>query len=109
MANPFEVFWNTMKSMANMDGKTPMHVGEVMACWTYYAAIKEMTNFEEMALNTTADQEVKDVLEEGYKMCLSQVERMEKLLVQEGIPLPPTSPKKPKSSPEDIPPGVSDR
>lgn len=106
MANPFEVFWNTLKSMADMDEKKPMHVGEVMACWTYYAAIKEMSNYEEMALNTTTDQKVKDVLVEAYQMSQSQVERMEKLLIQEGIPLPPTSPKKPNSSPDDIPPGV---
>ncbi|MFC0559364.1 DUF3231 family protein [Halalkalibacter alkalisediminis] len=106
MPNPFEAFWNILKNSIDPDQETPLHVGEVMVCWTYYTALKEMLRFEEAGLNTTKDSEVVEMLKDAYKMCQGQSERLEKLLIKEGVPLPDTSPALPKSSPDDIPLGV---
>lgn len=106
MPNPFEGFWNILKSTMEHDKESPLHVGEVMICWTYYTAMKEMLRFEEAGLNTTTDEEVIEMLEDAYKMCKNQSERLEKFLIKEGVPLPDTSPALPKSSPDDIPLGV---
>jgi hypothetical protein len=105
MPNPFEAFWNTLKSMKN-DSKSPMHVGEVMAFWVYLTALQEMLRYEEIGLNTTTDDEVKDMLNDAYKLCKSQSERLESFLIKEGIPLAEQSAPKPHSVINTIPPGI---
>lgn len=89
------------------DGPTaPMHVGEVMACWTYLALIQEASIFLQGGINTTMDEELKQSLVESKVQCDSQTERLSDFLVKEGIPLPPTSEPKPVSDPLSIPLGV---
>lgn len=106
MPNPFEALWNTLKSATDYDTKTPMHVGEVMICWTYLTALKEMLRYEEAGLNTTTDDEVTEMLNDALKLCKSQADRLENFLIKEGVSLPNTSAPKPKSSPMDVPAGV---
>ncbi|WP_227937329.1 DUF3231 family protein [Alkalihalobacillus deserti] len=108
MSNPFEAFWDILKSSSDNDKgqETPMHIGEVMTCWTYFTAMKEMLRFEEVGLNTTTDSDVVKLLKDAYKMCKEQSDRLEKFLIKEGVPLPHTSPPKPDSSPLDVPQGV---
>jgi hypothetical protein len=65
-----------------------------------------MLRFEEIGLNTTTDDEVKVMLNDAYKLCKSQADRLEAFLKKEGIPLPATTPPKPNSSPNHIPAGV---
>lgn len=105
MPNPFEAIWNSLKTITDTD-LSPLHVGEVMISWTYLTMIKEMMRFEEIGLNTTIDQEVKEVLIAAYKMCKSQAERLEAFLIKEGIPLAETTSPKPQTSPSDVPAGV---
>ncbi len=45
MSNPFEAFWNILKSSSGQE--SPLHIGEVMTCWTYFTAMKDMLRFEE--------------------------------------------------------------
>lgn len=107
MPNPFEAFWSILKTgLDNTTTKTPLHVGEVMGCWTYLTALVEMLRFEEVGLNTTTDDEVKEMLNDAYKLCKSQADRLESFLKEEGIPLPETSPPKPNASSNTIPAGV---
>jgi hypothetical protein len=107
MTNPFEAFWSTLRTaIDNQEYQPPLHVGEVMACWTYLTALVEMLRFEEVGLNTTTDDEVKEMLNDAYKLCKSQADRLEAFLKKEGIPLPASSPPKPTSSPNHIPAGV---
>jgi hypothetical protein len=54
----------------------------------------------------TTDDEVKEMLADAIKTCGSQVKRIEQFMVQEGISLPSLPPAKPKSKPEEVPPGV---
>lgn len=107
MPNPFEAFWSILRTITdNEKHQTPLHVGEVMGCWTYLTALVEMLRFEEAGLNTTTDDEVKEMLNAAYKLCKSQADRLEAFLKKEGIPLPETTPPKPNSSPNNIPAGV---
>jgi hypothetical protein len=69
-----------------------------MAFWVYLTALLEMLRYEEIGLNTTKDDEVIDMLNDAYKMCKSQAERLENFLINEGIPLPDHSAPKPRSS-----------
>lgn len=106
MSNPFEAVWSTLKSLVDNDNKHPLHVGEVMICWTYLAAINEMLRYEEVGLNTTSDDEVKEMLKDAYNVCKSQSERLESFLLKEGIPLPETSSPKPNFTGVDVPMGA---
>ncbi|UCZ53925.1 DUF3231 family protein [Bacillus shivajii] len=106
MPNPFEAFWKALKTNTDNDSKAPLHVGEVMAIWTYFTAVNEMLRYEEMGLNTTKNEEVKEMLTDAHKMCLSQSERLESFLIKEGVPLPETSPPKPDNVIDDIPHGI---
>ncbi|MGO4889884.1 DUF3231 family protein [Anaerobacillus sp. MEB173] len=106
MPNPFEAFWNTLKTMTDYDTKAPLHVGEVMTCWTYLAGIKDMLRYEEIGLNTTTDDEVREMLNDAYTMCKSQADRLESFLIKEGVPLPETVPPKPQAQTNNIPAGV---
>ncbi len=106
MPNPFEAVWNTLKTVVDQEPKAPLHVGEVMSMWTYLTVINEAINYEELGLNTTSDNDVKDLLTDAKKLCESQSERLSKFLEKEGISLPPREQKKPVSDPNDIPLGV---
>ncbi|QOR64823.1 DUF3231 family protein [Cytobacillus suaedae] len=108
MPNPFESFWNTLKlSIDNVnESKHPLHTGEVTICWTYYTALKEFIRYEEIGLNTTDDDEVKEMLKDAKKLCESQTKRLEEFMLMEGIPLPELPSKKPKSDLNEVPLGV---
>lgn len=108
MPNPFEAFWNTIKmSIDNLDEpKHPLHTGEVTSCWIYYTALKEFIRYEEVGLNTTNDDEVREMLTDAIKMCESQTRRLEDFMVKEGIPLPELPAKKPKSDVNAVPLGA---
>ena len=108
MPNPFEAFWNTIKlSMDNLDEpKNPLHTGEVTTCWMYYTALKEAISYEELGLNTTNDDEVREMLHDALNMCTAQATILENFMVQEGIPLPEVSSRKPKSEGSAVPLGV---
>ncbi|WP_261176541.1 DUF3231 family protein [Anaerobacillus sp. CMMVII] len=76
MSNPFEAVWNTLKTLVDKEPKSPLHVGEVMSIWTYLAMIDEAIRYEEVGLNTTTDNEVKELLIDAKKICESQSQRL---------------------------------
>ncbi|ADU32217.1 DUF3231 family protein [Evansella cellulosilytica] len=106
MTNPLDSIWTKLQAMIEEDEDAPLHVGEAMLSWTYLTAMKDLQRYEEIGLNTTTDNEVKDILQDAYKLCESQTKQLEDLLTKEGVPLPDNAPQKPKSSPDDVPPGV---
>ncbi|MBM7660263.1 hypothetical protein JOC85_001030 [Bacillus mesophilus] len=106
MSNPFEAVWKTLKSMVDIEPKSPLHVGEVMSFWTYLTVLDEAIRYEEVGLNTTTDDEVKELLVDAKKLCESQSQRLSNFMQKEGIPLPPGPKKKPKSEPQEVPLGV---
>ncbi|OLO27029.1 hypothetical protein BTR23_21075 [Alkalihalophilus pseudofirmus] len=108
MPNAFEAVWNVVsKEFDNLtSSKTPLHIGEAMDCWMYLTALGEFIRFEEMSLNTTIDDEVKEMLTDAIKMCESQAQKLGDFMKKEGIPFPETTPPKPNSEPNAIPLGV---
>ncbi|SFJ90890.1 Protein of unknown function [Halobacillus dabanensis] len=108
MPNPFEAVWNTLKTtIDNTDEpKSPLHVIEVGDCWKYLSLVEEFTRYEEVGLNTTTDDEVKEMLKDAIQLCESQIKRLSQFMKQEGIPLPEVTSSKPNSKPNEVPLGV---
>lgn len=106
MTSVFEAVIDTIKTYIDDGPTSPMHVGEVMACWTYLALIQESSVFLQGGLNTTMDEELRQTLVESKEQCQSQAKRLTDFLIQEGISLPPTSEQKPVSEPSAVPLGV---
>ncbi|MFD2446578.1 DUF3231 family protein [Bacillus sp. CGMCC 1.16607] len=106
MPNPFETVWNTLMTLVENEPKQPLHVGEVMTIWTYLTVLNEAIRYEEVGLNTTIDNELKELLVDAKKLCESQSQRLSSFMQKEGIPLPPSQQKKPVSDPNEIPLGA---
>lgn len=106
MTNVLEAVVDALKTFVDEKPKPPLHVGEVMACWTYLALIQEAAIFLQGGLNTTIDAELRNTLLESKEQCEIQSKRLSEFMVMEGISLPPTSEEKPVSETGEIPLGV---
>jgi len=93
---------NVIQSLTD-GNKTPLHVGEVMACWTYLAFVEEIIVFEEIGLNTTVDKELRDMLEESLKVAQSHKKEISQFMRDEGIPLPDQPQAKSHTDPDAVP------
>jgi hypothetical protein len=96
---------NVIRSLTD-DTKMPIHIGEAMACWTYLAFVDEIINYEQIGLNTTMDEELKDMLDHALKIALSHKEQISEFMQKEGIALPDEPQAKAKSDPKAIPIGA---
>ncbi|MET3508222.1 DUF3231 family protein [Halalkalibacter oceani] len=101
-----EALTKVLHSLYDDDSKPPIHVGEVMTCWTYLALLEETVVLEQICLNTTEDTELQELLKKIQSKCSDQVTTLKKFLQQEGVPLPPASEQKPDSDPRAIPEGA---
>ncbi|SDZ33239.1 Protein of unknown function [Evansella caseinilytica] len=108
MANPLEAVWNALKlAIDNADEPTsPLHVIEVGDCWRYLTMVEEFIRFEETGLNTSTDDEIKEMLVDIVRICEGQVKLLGEFMKKEGIPLPDVTSAKPDSDPKDVPLGV---
>ncbi|MBM6617002.1 DUF3231 family protein [Bacillus suaedaesalsae] len=108
MSNPFEAAWNTLKASIDKtnEPKTPLHIIEVGDCWKYVTLIEEFIRYEEIGLNTTTDDEVRELLIDIVKVCESQLQKLTQFMKEEGILLPDVTSSKPESVPNEIPLGV---
>lgn len=108
MPNPFEAVWNTLKTSIDNtnEPKSPLHVIEVGDCWKYLTMMEEFIRYEEIGLNTTTDDEVKEMLTDVVRLCESQVKVLSQFMKKEGIPLPDVTSSKPNSNSKEIPLGV---
>jgi len=106
MPNVFDAVTSIAKSIFDDEPKPPLHIGEAMACWTYYAMLMEAVAYEQVALNTTTDDELLGIVNDAVKMCNNQEIRLKEFMHREGITLPPVSEDKPDSDPNAVPPGV---
>jgi hypothetical protein len=106
--NPFEAIWNILKTSIDNtnEPKYPLHVIEVGDLWKYLTMVGEFIRYEETGLNTTSDDEVKEMLNDLVQLCESQVRKLSEFMKQEGIPLPDVTSSKPKSDSKEIPLGV---
>ncbi|CAM3725651.1 DUF3231 family protein [Mesobacillus zeae] len=85
----------------------PMHYGEVYLTWMHLSAAKAFVAGYETLLNHTGDSDlkelIKDVLENGTK---PEIKQIEVLLKDHGVGLPPSPPERPEACIENIPPGA---
>ncbi len=85
----------------------PLHYGEVFALWTHLNVSKAAVAAYETLLNHIGDEDLKklveDLLENGTKV---EIEEVEMVLKENGVGLPPTPPERPKACLENIPPGA---
>ncbi|AND40411.1 MULTISPECIES: DUF3231 family protein [Cytobacillus] len=108
MPNALEAIFNMLRiSFDNTnEPKSLLHVIEVGDLWKYVTLVEEFIRYEEMGLNTTADDEVREMLTDIVKVCEAQVKRVGNFMKNEGIPLPDVTSSKPNSNPKDVPLGV---
>ncbi|RNB91622.1 DUF3231 family protein [Brevibacillus fluminis] len=106
MPSVLEAVATTMNALMEKVPDQPLHIGEAMACWVYLGSLKESIVIEQVALNTTVDEELRQILHKAIDMCTSQAKRLEDFMKHEGVPLPPTSPSKPESDAASVPLGV---
>lgn len=86
--------------------KSPLHVGEVMACWTYLAFVDRIITYEEVGINTTTHKQLKSIFEEALKTAKSHRQELSKFMREHGVTLPEAPELKPQSDPHAIPLGA---
>lgn len=101
----FESAMNVIQSLTD-NRKDPLHVGEVMSCWTYLAFINSIITYEEIGLNTTTDPGLKELYKDAIKIAQSHKKELTEVMIKEGVNLPPSPESKPNSDPNAIPQGV---
>lgn len=106
MTNAFESIAALFKNVMDPEPEPPLHVGEVMSLWTALTAFQESRALYQAGLNTTTDSELKHALENALESSTRDYNRLKKILIDEGVPLPSINEDKPKSNPVDVPEGV---
>ncbi|CAN7379791.1 DUF3231 family protein [Paenibacillus sp. LjRoot153] len=96
----------TIKSLTDEEKPQPLHVGEVMACWIYLAGLEIAKATVQAGINTTNDEDLKEMLKEDLELNHGQRERLYNFMLNEGITLPPAHEDMPNSDPNSIPLGV---
>lgn len=106
LANKIEALFDYLTTRFDTEPKSRLHIGEAMGCWLYYTAIAEEIPVLEAALNTTTDNVLIELLNDGKKLASHQKSILESFMIKEGIPLAETSEHKPNSDPNAVPLGV---
>ncbi|MBD0383398.1 DUF3231 family protein [Paenibacillus sedimenti] len=106
MTSFVEAAIDVIKSLIDDEPKPPLHVGEVMTCWTYLTMLEEEKASVQIGLNTTTDNELLEALNASMELATAQANKLKEFMLQEGVPLPPVSEKKPVSEPGSVPLGV---
>jgi len=101
-----EAVKNVVQSFIDDEPKSPLHVGEVMSCWSFLSELADEQVHSEAGVNSTTDPELRKAFHEAIKMFKSQKERLTAFMQLEGVPLPPLSESKPISDPNEVPLGV---
>jgi hypothetical protein len=85
----------------------PLHYGEVMALWTFLAAVEEARAICLTMLNHTEDPDLKRLIERSIKDIKEPTgQQVRELLANEGVPMPQSPQNKAKADPTDVPPGA---
>ncbi|HYF90726.1 MAG TPA: DUF3231 family protein [Symbiobacteriaceae bacterium] len=87
--------------------KDPLHVGEVMTLWTCYIGVAESRAICLLLTNHTKDAGLRETIEHFVNdVETPMIDRLEGLLLQEGIALPSITGDKPKADESTIPMGA---
>lgn len=92
---------------ASAQPDVPMHVGEVMALWTYMVAVKEARALCLLMSNHTSDTDLRQTMQHFMKQIEEpQAQELMQFMRKEGIQLPEATADKPDSNEKDVPPGA---
>lgn len=100
-----EATMKIIKSLTDNE-KHSLHVGEVMACWTYLSFVESIVTFKEVGLNTTTNPGLRELYQDGLKVAKSHKEELSGFMRKEGVTLPDPPVEKPVSDPKAIPLGA---
>lgn len=103
--NLFEVAYDSFKPFIKGEKKS-LNVLEVANLWFYLAICNNTLRNEELAYNTAQDSELKKILKDARDIHKSAAEEINKLLKEEGVPLPEDTPEKPYIEIKNIPEGA---
>ncbi|MTI47842.1 DUF3231 family protein [Sporosalibacterium faouarense] len=106
MPNIMEAIKGMFNTVIDDEAKPPLNIIEASFCWTYFSLVTEALSFEQLSKNTTTDDELLGILEDGMKLCKNQSKKLKEFMIKEGVSIPPITEDKPKSNSIDIPPGV---
>ncbi|TMN23352.1 DUF3231 family protein [Lentibacillus cibarius] len=101
----FETASNVIQSLTD-NQKNPLHVGEVMACWTYLSFVNNIIIYEEVGLNTTTDPGVIELYQDALATARSHKKQLTEFMRKEGVRLPTAPEDKPNSDPNAVPIGA---
>jgi hypothetical protein len=76
MPNVIESISVVLRSLVDEEPKPPLHVGEVMSCWTYLTILEESIVVEQQGLNMTTDTELRDFVEKAMAKASSQAQKL---------------------------------
>ncbi|MCL1631182.1 DUF3231 family protein [Sporolactobacillus sp. CPB3-1] len=75
---------STIRSLSDGE-KRPVHIGEVMALWTYGSYIDGVIEQYQIALHTTKDKELLKLFEDAYAVTISHKKQIDEFMKKEGI------------------------
>ena len=90
-----QIAYDTFKPFMDEE-KKPLNVLEVSNLWMFLAICNNTLRNEELAINTTHDHELKKILLDARVIHKAVAEEINKLLKEEGVPLPQDTPEKPR-------------
>jgi hypothetical protein len=106
VTNIFENITDFIKTTIDGEDKPPLHIGEAFGCWLYISTLHEEVPVLDIALNTTKDRDLIELIQECKKLGQSQLDKLEKFMIDEGIPVGIASESKPKANSSTVPPGA---
>lgn len=86
--------------------KEPMHSGEVTGVWAYTMSTNGLMRLYETWINHAGDEDLKQEISSLHQTMKQEVKQLTKLLKENGIGLPPTTPERPVANAADIPTGA---
>jgi len=81
MTNILENITDFIKTTIDGEDKPPLHIGEAFGCWLYIATLHEEIPAMDIALNTTKDQDLIELVQESKKLGQSQLKQLEVFMV----------------------------
>lgn len=100
--NLLETLFQVMRQPA-----APPHVGEALALWTYFVALKESRAICLLMANHTADPELREFIENFVTTIEEpQLEEVREVMRNEGVDFPNVTADKAKSDPNQLPAGA---
>lgn len=86
--------------------KEPLHSGELTGIWAYVMSTNGLMRLYETFSNHVGDEDLKQELQSMLQTTEQEVDELTKVLKQNGIGLPPTTPERPVAVADEIPPGA---